>query len=120
MVSDQTVFRTRIESPDVTEIDAKDLLPSDRMRRGATEGDVTQIHRGDRHAEESDRFEIEGQTFEVVDVRERTLGDLTDEDAQREGMADLEKYRQMLNRVHDHFEWDDGSEVVLHRFEKEE
>ena len=99
-------------------IDADDLLPSERMRRGATEGDVTQIHRGNQHAEEGDQFEIDGQTFEIVAVRERTLGDLTDEDAQREGMADLDEYRQMLNRVHDHFEWDDSSEVVLHRFER--
>ena len=98
-------------------IDADDLLPSERMRRGATEGDVTQIHRGNQHAEEGDTFEVDGQTFEIVAVRERTLGDLTDEDAQREGMADLDEYRRMLNRVHDHFEWDDSSEVVLHRFE---
>lgn len=102
----------------MTDIDAADLLPSDRMRRGATEGDVTQIHRGNRHAEAGDQFEVDGETFEIVDVRERQLGDLTDEDAQAEGMADLDEYRTMLNRVHDHFEWNDESEVVLHRFEK--
>lgn len=102
----------------MTDIDADDLLPSDRMRRGATEGDVTQIHRGNRHAEAGDRFEIDGETFEIVDVGERQLGDLTDEDARAEGMADLDEYRTMLNRVHDHFEWDDESSVVLHRFEK--
>ena len=104
----------------MTEIDATDLLPSDRMRQGATEGDVTQIHRGDRHAEAGDRFEIDGEAFEITDVRERHLGDLTDEDARAEGMADLEEYRTMLNRVHDHFEWNDESGVVLHRFEKVE
>ena len=104
----------------MTEIDPTDLLPSDRMRQGATEGDVTQIHRGDRHAEAGDRFEIDGQAFEITDVRERQLGDLTDEDAQAEGMADLDQYRTMLNRVHDHFEWNDESGVVLHRFEKVE
>lgn len=102
----------------MTDIDATDLLPSDRMRQGAQTGDVTQIHRGDRHAEAGDRFEIDGDTFEVVDVRERRLGDLTDEDARAEGMADLDAYREMLNRVHDQFEWNDDSEVVLHRFEK--
>lgn len=104
----------------MTDIDADDLLPSDRMRRGATEGDVTQIHRGNRHAEAGDRFEIDGETFEIVEVRERQLGDLTDEDARAEGMADLDEYRTMLSRVHDHFEWNDESGVVLHRFEKVE
>lgn len=98
--------------------DAETLLPNGRMREGAVAGDVTQIHRGDQYADEGDRFEVEGETFEVVEVRERTLGDLTDEDAQAEGMADLEQYREVLDRAHENFEWDDDSDVVLHRFEK--
>jgi len=54
----------------------------------------------------------------VITVRERTLGDLTDEDAQAEGMEDLEAYERLLERAHENFEWDDDSEVVLHRFER--
>jgi hypothetical protein len=101
-------------------IDADTLLPSERMRRGASEGEITQIHRGQQYADEGDRFEVDGRTFEVVAVEDRTLGDLTDEDAQAEGMADLDEYRAVLNRAHDHFEWDDDSDVVLHRFEQVE
>ncbi|RKD93848.1 ASCH domain-containing protein [Halopiger aswanensis] len=100
------------------EIDSDDLLPNDRMRQQALEGEVTQIHRGHRYADEGDTFAIDDETFEVTTVTERTLGDMTDEDAQAEGMDDLETYRRMLERVHDDFEWDDDSEVVLHRFEK--
>jgi hypothetical protein len=99
-------------------IDADTLLPNERMRRGASEGEITQIHRGHQYADEGDRFEVDGRTFEVVEVRDRTLGDLTDEDAQAEGMADLDEYREMLTRAHDHFEWDDSSDVVLHGFEE--
>jgi hypothetical protein len=44
-------------------------------------------------------------------------GDLTDEDARREGSPDLEAYRERLRQVHDGFEWDDDSDVVRHRFE---
>lgn len=84
----------------------------------AAAGEVTQIHRGQSYAEEGDTFDIEGETYEVVEVRERTLGDMTDEDARREGAEDLEGYRRMLEMAHgDDFEWDDDSEVVLHRFE---
>ena len=104
----------------MTTIDAENLLPNDRMRSGARDGEITQIHRGDQYADEGDRFEVDGESFEVVEVRDRTLGDLTDEDAQKEGMADLEQYREILNRAHDNFEWDDDSDVVLHRFEKVE
>ncbi|MDQ2050861.1 ASCH domain-containing protein [Natronolimnohabitans sp. A-GB9] len=97
--------------------DPSDLLPSERMRTQALEGEVTQIHRGHRYAEEGDTFTIEETTFEVTDVTERRLGDLTDDDAQAEGMDDLDAYRDLLERAHDDFEWDDDSEVVRHRFE---
>ncbi|ELZ23096.1 hypothetical protein C477_03245 [Haloterrigena salina JCM 13891] len=103
----------------MTELDADDLLPSDRMRNQVLEGEVTQIHRGHQYAEEGDTFVIDGTTFEVTDVTERTLGDLTDEDAQAEGMDDLEGYRRMLEHAHENFEWDDDSEVVRHRFERQ-
>ncbi|MFT4880095.1 MAG: hypothetical protein ACI9HI_000084 [Salinirussus sp.] len=42
---------------------------------------------------------------------------MTDEDARREGARDLEHYREILDRAHDNFEWDDDSDVVMHRFE---
>ena len=102
----------------MAEIEPDVLLPSERMRNQALEGEVTQIHRGQQYADEGDTFSIDGTTFQVVDVLERTLGDVTDEDAQAEGMADLEEYRAVLERAHEHFEWDDDSDVVLHRFER--
>jgi len=104
----------------MTELDPGTLLPNDRMRQQALDGDVTQIHRGQQYADEGDTFSIDDATFEVVEVAERTLGDMTDADAQAEGARDLEQYRQILNRAHDNFEWDDTSEVVKHRFERRE
>jgi hypothetical protein len=88
------------------------------MREDALAGDVTQVHRGRAYADEGDRFAVEGVTFEVVEVTERTLGDLTDADARAEGARDLDHYREILRRAHDDFEWDDESGVVRHRFER--
>ncbi|WP_126663831.1 ASCH domain-containing protein [Haloterrigena salifodinae] len=102
----------------MSELEPDDLLPSERMRNQALEGDVTQIHRGHQYADEGDTFTIDGTTFEVTDVTERRLGELTDEDARAEGMDDLEGYRRMLEHTHENFEWDDDSEVVRHRFER--
>ena len=77
---------------------------------------MTQIHRGNRYADGGDTFELEGKPFEVVDVTEWTLGDLTDADARREGSPDLEAYRERLKRAHGgNFEWDDTATVVRHR-----
>ncbi|QCS44141.1 ASCH domain-containing protein [Natrinema versiforme] len=103
----------------MSELEPGELLPSDRMQNQVLEGEVTQIHRGHRYAEEGDTFAIDGTTFEVTDVTERTLGDLTDEDAQAEGMENLDAYERLLERAHENFEWDDDSEVVLHRFERQ-
>ncbi|MFC7140205.1 ASCH domain-containing protein [Halosimplex aquaticum] len=104
----------------MAKIDASELLPNGHVQQLAADGEITQMHRGHKYADEGDTFEIDGQTFEVTDVIRRTLGDLTDEDARREGSADLDAYRERLNRVHDEFEWDDDSDVVRHRFEPRE
>jgi hypothetical protein len=101
----------------MAEIDAETVIPSERMISQAADGEVTQIHRGRQYADEGDTFEIEGETYEITEIRERTLGDLTDEDARSEGMRDLDHYREIMNRAHDSFEWDDDSDIVLHRFE---
>lgn len=100
----------------MSRIDAETLLPNEHLRSMAREGKLTQLHRGHAYAEEGDTFEIDGETFEVTDVDDRTLGDLTDEDARAEGSEDLDAYRDRLERVHDDFEWADDSEVVRHRF----
>jgi hypothetical protein len=101
----------------MAQIDAGEVLPNEHVQQMAAAEKVTQMHRGHQYAEEGDTFEIDGRTFEVTDVTHRTLGDLTDEDAQREGSADLEAYRERLERVHGDFEWNDDSEVVRHQFE---
>ena len=107
----------------MAEIDSGALLPNDRVQSMALDGEVTQIHRGgsERYAEAGDTFEIEGTTFEVTSVEERTLGDVTDADARREGSESLEAYKRRMERVHGgNFEWDDTSEVVRYRFERRE
>ncbi|MDG5775995.1 ASCH domain-containing protein [Haloarculaceae archaeon H-GB2-1] len=100
-------------------IDPATLLPAPRIRRAVLEGDVTQLHRGDRHAAEGDVFEIDGVSFEVVEVAEERLGDLTDADARAEGSPDLDAYRRRIEQTHD-LEWNDDDTAVLHRFERQE
>lgn len=101
-------------------IDVDDLLPNERVKQSVLSGDVTQLSRGasNRYATEGDTFEIEETEFEVTSVEERTLGDLTDEDAQREGSPSLEAYKERMRKVHGgNFEWDGTSEIVTYRFE---
>jgi len=106
----------------MADIEPETLLPNERMRQQALADEVTQIHRGGsrRYASAGDTFEIEGTTFEVTGVDERTLGDMTDADARREGSPSLEAYRERMKRVHPgDFEWDDTAEVRTYRFERD-
>jgi hypothetical protein len=101
------------------EIDPDALLPNDRVKRAVLDGEITQLSRGagTRYAEAGDTFDLEGTTFEVESVEERTLGDLTDADAKREGSPSLEAYKARMRKVHPgDFEWDDSSEVLTYRF----
>jgi len=105
----------------MAEIDPEALLPNDRVQRAALDGDVTQLTRGgsNRYAAEGDTFVLKGTTFEVTGVEERTLGDLTDEDARREGSPSLDAYKRRMEQVHPgDFEWDDSSNIVTYRFER--
>ncbi|SDN22764.1 hypothetical protein SAMN04487949_3694 [Halogranum gelatinilyticum] len=105
----------------MSEIDVDSLLPNERVKQAVVSGDITQLTRGasNRYAEAGDTFDIDGESFEVVSVDRRTLGDFTDEDAQREGSESLDAYKQRMERVHpEGFEWDDSDEVVTYRFER--
>lgn len=97
-------------------IPAEDLLPAERIRQKVLDGEITQLHRGQQYAEEGDRFEIDGTEFEVREVAQERLGDLTDEDARAEGSPNLEAYKRRIEATHD-VEWDDEDTAVLHRFE---
>jgi kynureninase len=100
----------------MAEIDPTDVFPNERTLQAVSDGEMSQIHRGQQYASEGDTFELDGEAFEVVDVTERTLGDMTDEDARREGSADLDAYKERMVRAHGgDFEWNEDADVVRHR-----
>ncbi|GGJ10429.1 hypothetical protein GCM10008995_20320 [Halobellus salinus] len=105
----------------MSEIDADDILPNDRVQQSVSDGEITQLTRGasNRYATEGDTFEIDGDAFEVAGVERRTLGDFTDADARREGSESLAAYKRRMQRVHPgDFTWDDTDEVLTYRFDR--
>ena len=107
----------------MAEIDPDALLPNDRVKDAVLEGEITQLSRGagTRYAEQNDTFMLGDTRFEVVSVEERTLGDLTDADARREGSPSLEAYKARMEKVHPgNFEWDGSSRIRTYRFDRVE
>nr|WP_267163697.1 hypothetical protein [Halovenus salina] len=47
-----------------------ELFPAERIRDAVMAGDVTQLHRGDKHASEGDRFAIFGKGDSALLFRE--------------------------------------------------
>lgn len=104
----------------MSEIDPDALLPNDRVKTAVLDGEITQLSRGaaNRYAETGDTFALDETRFEVTSAEKRTLGDLTDADARREGSPSLEAYKTRMEAVHPgNFEWDDASEIRTYRFE---
>lgn len=102
----------------MAQIDPDTLLPNEHIKQAVAAGDITQLTRGQSYADVGDTFELDGESFEIVAVTDRKLGDLTDEDAKREGSADLAAYKERMVRAHGgNFEWNDDADVVTHRFE---
>lgn len=103
----------------MTELDADTLLPNARAKEMVLAGEMSQIHRGNPYADVGDTFAIDGISYRVTTVEQRTLGDLTDADARAEGSDDLDAYRERLVHAHGgNFEWNDDAEVHRHAFER--
>ena len=107
----------------MTEIDVGDLLPNERVMDAVADGEITQLTRGagTRYADERDTFLVDGDRFTVVEIEERTLGEMTDADAEREGSPSLSAYKARMKRAHPGgFEWNDDADVLTYRFERDD
>ena len=108
-------FRPVSELPPKTcEID--NLVTHKRLVAAALEGTKTQQRRNGVYGYPGERFDLEGVTFEITDVRRETLGDMTEEDGAAEGLGSLEAYKQMILRMHAGMGWVDKMPVWLHVF----
>lgn len=79
-------------------------------------GEKTATRRNGRYADPGEIMELEGRKFEVHKVYQQTLGELTDQDAQAEGFADLESYKQYILSMHPGMPWLPHMKVWVHEF----
>lgn len=80
------------------------------------EGTKTATRRNGRYADPGEIMELKGKQFEVYEVFQQTLGDLTEEDAQAEGYADLEAYKNSILSMHPGMPWVPAMKVWVHKF----
>lgn len=84
------------------------------------EGKKTATRRNGRYADVGEIMTLEGKSFKIDRVYEQSLGELTDEDAKREGFNTVEEYKESILSYHPGMPWLPQMKVWVHEFSKVE
>ncbi|MEH7333256.1 ASCH domain-containing protein [Neobacillus drentensis] len=79
-------------------------------------GEKTATRRNGRYADPGEIMTLEGRKFVVDKVYSQSLGELTDEDARREGFQTVEEYKQSILSIHPGMPWLPQMRVWVHEF----
>ncbi|MFD0826683.1 ASCH domain-containing protein [Neobacillus sp. M.A.Huq-85] len=79
-------------------------------------GEKTATRRNGRYADPGEIMTLEGREFVVEKVYSQSLGELTDDDARREGFNSLEDYKQSILSMHPGMPWLPQMRVWVHEF----
>ena len=96
------------------------LVTQARMVESVVEGQKVQQRRNGVYAYPGETFDLEGVKFEVIRIEHQRLGDMTEDEAIKEGFPDLETYRSIILRMHKGMGWDIDHRVWMHEFQKVE
>ena len=92
------------------------LLSHSRLVAKALAGEKTQQRRNGVYGYPGERFELEGQSFEITRLWQETLDDMGDAGAQTEGYPSMEGYKNLILRMHKGMQWDGAAKVWVHEF----
>lgn len=94
------------------------LVTHAKLVEAAIAGTKTQQRRAGVYAYPGETFELEGIEFVVKDLRQETLSQMSDVEAQKEGYPNMAFYRDLILRMHKGMEWDPNEQVWVHEFER--
>ncbi|MFC4766648.1 ASCH domain-containing protein [Effusibacillus consociatus] len=80
------------------------------------EGEKTATRRNGRYADPGEVWEVGGRKFEVYNVFQQSLGEMTDEDARSEGFPNMESYKNHILSIHPGMPWGPKMKVWVHEF----
>jgi len=94
------------------------LVTHEKLVAAALAGRKTEQRRDGVYAYPGETFELEGIQFTVTGLEQKTLGDMTDADAQAEGYPSMEMYKGLILRMHAGMKWNEKHKVWVHKFER--
>jgi hypothetical protein len=80
------------------------------------QGKKTASRRNGRYADIGEVMELEGKQFEVFNVYQQPLGDISDEHAKTEGFPNAEAYKTYILSLHPGMPWIPHAKVWVHEF----
>lgn len=94
------------------------LVTHTKLVESVLAGTKTEQRRDGIYAYPGETFVLEGVEFLVTALDRKTLGDMTDADAQAEGYPSMEMYKAIILKMHTGMEWDESHLVWVHKFTK--
>lgn len=94
------------------------LIRHPKLVEAAIAGRKTQQRRDGVYAYPGETFELDGVAFTVTALERRSLGDMTEADAQAEGYPNLDAYKDLILKMHAGMEWNDSHLVWVHHFQR--
>lgn len=79
-------------------------------------GEKTATRRNGVYAYPDEIMVLDGKEFKIDKLYKQTLGEMTDEDAKREGHATMEEYKQSILDLHPKMPWIPTMSVWVHEF----
>lgn len=92
------------------------LVTHEKLVAAALSGAKTQQRRAGVYGYPGEKFTLADSDFEITGLRTERWGDITEEDAQREGYPNLAMYQALIERMHQGMEWDQNQPVWVHEF----
>ena len=79
-------------------------------------GKKTATRRNRRYADIGEIMNLDGHAFIVENLYQQSLGEVTDDDAKREGYQSLDKYKEAILSIHPGMKWVPAMKVWVHEF----
>lgn len=100
----------------MTHHDGDDIVPDGELQLRVLQGRVTRITRYERVVEEGDTFEVQGSTYEVRDVTERTADDIGMGDYRQEHATNENRFWGRLQQFDGPFEVEEDTTLYTFQF----
>ncbi len=98
--------------------DISRLVTHEKLVEAVLAGRKTQQRRDGIYAYPGEIFKLNGVEFIVTELKQQTLGDMTDTDARAEGFPDLNAYKALILRMHAGMKWNENHKVWIHTFKR--